>query len=116
MSLKAEVVVNRRDAERRALRRMAVLLFPGGQQFEVRTVDISTSGIGIVVPANPPIRLVCRIRFSVPVGEKSQATLELKGQVTDSVYMAAEAGFKVGLRFLEIERSQLKTIGDFVRP
>lgn len=70
--------------------------------FEVRTIDLSAGGMGIVASANPRPGTVLSIRFAVPLGSRGQAMFESKARVVHSVFSSAESGFKVGLSFVEL--------------
>lgn len=93
---------DRREHERRVLRSTATILVAGAPPLAVRTLDISASGLGIVAPVNPPVRLNCTVRVTLPLRPKGSVVHESKAVVVHSIFSNVEDGFKVGLRFVDI--------------
>lgn len=91
----------RRAADRRALRTPAVVTL-GAQEFEVRTLDISPGGLGIVAGANPRPGTTFQIRFKLPLKPRGALPVALPVRVVHAVFSADEGGFKVGLMFLQL--------------
>ena len=92
----------RRAVDRKPLRTNATVIVGQAQAFEVRTIDVSPGGMGFVAQANPRPGMVLAIRFLIPIRPVGQAPFEAKARVVHSVYSSAEAGFKVGLSFIEV--------------
>jgi c-di-GMP-binding flagellar brake protein YcgR len=92
----------RRKSERRGLRTTATILLGQTHSFEVRTVDISATGMGIVASANPKPGTVLDIRFSIPFPPNGQLPFESKARVVHSVFSSNESGFKIGLTFIDL--------------
>jgi c-di-GMP-binding flagellar brake protein YcgR len=104
----------RRQAPRRLLRRPATILLPGEQQLQVRSLDISSGGMGIVAPANPPIGMACGIRFQVPGPNAAPVVVQTRVKVMQSTWSTADDGFKVGLQFQELSPAHQKLIRDYL--
>ena len=96
------------------LRRVATLLLPGNQTLDVRTIDISTGGMGIIASANPPIGMACGLRVALPGGTAGTVTLELRVKVRQSMFSAKDDGFKVGLGFVDLNPAHERSIRQYV--
>lgn len=92
----------RRIAERKTLRIRATIILGQTQAFEVRTLDMSVGGMGIVAQANPRPGTLMAIRFMLPIKPTGYHPFEAKAKVAHSVYSASEQGFKIGLSFVDI--------------
>lgn len=106
----------RRVFQRRPLRATARLYFAGGQTTEVRTFDISEGGLGIVADVSPTIGMSFGIKVRVPAGAAGLTGLDTTVTVVRSVLAGDEGGFKVGLKFVALDRSHLTTIKRFLNP
>lgn len=91
--------LDQRSAVRHPLVGRGQLKLPGGQLLEVKTVDISTTGVGMIATQALKKGLSCDIDVTLPVGAQHHRVIA-SGQVA---YCAAdEAGsYKVGLEFVE---------------
>lgn len=90
---------NRRQSERKSLRSKALLQFSGRSGLEVRTLDVSASGMAIVAPSNLPSAAVCIVQLVLPL-KKGRFPLQVNARVVHSIFSGTESGFKVGLQFL----------------
>lgn len=88
----------RRVDPRKTLRANAELLVDG-RRLEVRTLDISTSGMGIASSINPRIDQTFSILLAPADAPRGPARIEVAVTVVHSILTRAEGGFKVGLRF-----------------
>lgn len=104
----------RREAPRRLFRRPVSLVLPGNQLVDARTLDISASGLAIVLAANPPVGMACGIRLTLPPREAGPVQIEPRVKVEHSRWSAADHGFKVGLRFQALSAEQQRAIREFV--
>jgi c-di-GMP-binding flagellar brake protein YcgR len=100
-----EAGVERRKSARRVLRTSAIVILSDSQTFEVRTVDVSTTGLAIVAPANPKVGVTFYIRFKVPTKANGAENFEAKVRVVHSIYAGTESGFKIGLSFIQLAPS-----------
>jgi c-di-GMP-binding flagellar brake protein YcgR len=109
-----EQSANRRVADRRALRTSAHIELPGGQYVEVRTVDISSTGIAFIASANPRNGTSFSLSFAVPEKPKGQILCEVRVKVVNSVYSAREGGFRIGVLFTNLDPVAATAIKEFV--
>jgi len=105
---------DRRQHERRALRVAAQVLLPNAQAFEVRMLDVSAGGAGILAPANPQKGTQFTLRVGIPKRPTGNTTVEVQVEVTHSIFSAAENGFKIGLRFVRLDPATATAILQFV--
>lgn len=104
----------RRVDERRPYRSTAAVL-AGGQEFQVRTIDISRSGMCIVAAINPPAGLKFRLRMRLDRQPQGAVTLETDVQVVHSVLARQESGFRIGLRFTAPSNELLNAVNHFLK-
>lgn len=100
---------------RKALRVNAELIAPGAPVFPVRTMDISAGGIGVIASLNPPSGLHVIVRMRIPARAGAPLPVEVAAQVTHSVFMTTENGFKVGLRFVEPAPAVSAAVAQFLK-
>jgi len=105
--------INRRLAERKLLRGKAVLQVPGRPAMDVRTLDISTSGMAVVAPDNLPPSATCTIQFVLPL-KRGRQTVQLNARIVHSVFSNAEGGVKVGMQFLNVPASTTAMVTQFI--
>lgn len=104
---------DRRVEERRTYRTTAVAV-AAGQEFAVRTRDISRSGVCIVAAINPPAGLKFRLRMQLTRQPQGTASFEVEVQVMHSVFARQENGFRIGLRFVQASGDLMRAIGHFM--
>ena len=103
----------RRQDPRKTLRTLATVRV-GRQAFQVRTLDISASGVAIVAAVNPPAGMQLELEFLVP-GRKGVVPVRVRGQVMHSVLCGAENGFRVGVAFRELDAAGRRAIEAYLR-
>ena len=106
----------RRTTERKTLRTRATIILGQTQAFEVRTLDMSLGGMGIVAQANPRPGTLMAIRFMLPLKPSGYFTFEAKAKVAHSVYSASEQGFKISLSFIDLAPEAAAAAQRFVAP
>ena len=104
----------RRQQKRRDLRTTAHVVVAGKQLVEVRTLDISSGGLGIAAALNPPAGATFHIRLHLPIRPGRRTAIEAQVEVTHSVYGSVERNFKIGLRFLNLDSETRSVITQFV--
>jgi c-di-GMP-binding flagellar brake protein YcgR len=104
----------RRGDPRRALRANAELLVAGGK-LEVRTLDISTSGIGIAASINPRVNQTFSILLAPVEDPRGTARIEMAVSVVHSILTQAEGEFKIGLRFGQLSPAALELVKKYLR-
>lgn len=105
----------RRRADRKLFRGPAQLLLPTREIQQVRTLDISLGGIGLVTSSNLPRDAVCDIKFRAPLLADRIEMLMARGRIAYSVLSGKENGFLVGLQFTEIAPSVLALIRQYMK-
>lgn len=104
---------DRRQEARKPLRTPATVR-AGGKAFQVRTLDVSVSGVAIVAAVNPPVGMPLEVEFLVP-GRSGVTRICLRGQVMHSVLCGAENGFRVGVGFNAPDEASRRAIEAYVR-
>ena len=104
----------RRVHARRPLHAPATVLLPGNQVDEVREIDISLGGMGILAEVSPKTGTRFRVRTSLNLSGANPVTFEADVEVTHSIYGSHERGFKVGLRFVSVEPHLEQALARFV--
>ncbi|RZL35561.1 MAG: PilZ domain-containing protein [Rubrivivax sp.] len=90
-----------RRVEERLPYRSSATVIAGGQQFQIRTLDLSRSGVCVVASINPPSGLRFRIRMRIDKQPGGGAvTVETEVAVVHSVLASQLSGFRIGLRFM----------------
>lgn len=105
----------RRSHARRNLRTSAVIVLPGGKTVDVRTLDISPGGVGLLIGANPPKGTFFDLQVALPMRSDGHTKLHVKVEVMQSIYDGHDGGFKVGVRFVGLEPDDSATIAAFLR-
>ncbi len=88
----------RRAAPRKTLRANAELLV-NGQRLAVRTLDISSSGMGIAASINPRVNHIFSMFLAPPDAPRGTARVDVAVTVVHSILTRADGEFNVGLRF-----------------
>jgi c-di-GMP-binding flagellar brake protein YcgR len=104
---------NRRLAERKLLRGRAQLQFTGRPPMEVRTLDISASGMAVASPSNLPAAAPCALQLVLPL-KTGRFPLQVNARVVHSVFSNAEGGFKVGMQFLGVSSAMSAAITQYI--
>ena len=105
---------DRRTTERRAFRAPALLRLPSQQVLEVRTIDISAGGIGLVVPLNLRRDSLCDVRVRAPVQAEGTEIILARGRIAHSILSGKEKGFLIGLEFIGLSGPQRALIKQYV--
>jgi PilZ domain len=105
---------NRREHDRRTLRTTAAVLF-GAQSLEVRTLDVSESGLAISAAVNPHAGTRFRIAFSLPRRPQGYTEISAEVEVISSVLSNSDDGFRIGLRFLALGAAMRDAIVQYVK-
>lgn len=105
---------DRRVDERRLYRSTATVLV-AGQEIQVRTLDVSRSGMCIVAAINPPAGLKFRLRMRLDRQPQGFVLLETEVQVVHSVLARQESGFRIGLRFTAPSQDLTTAVNHFLK-
>ncbi len=81
---------------------------------DVRTLDISLGGMGVVAPVNLRSGITLTVQFTLPARSKGMTPVQARVQVTHSILGRDEGGFKIGLRFLGVDNNTTAAIREFL--
>lgn len=97
----------RRVTPRNRLRERAQVALPGADVLGGTTIDISTSGVSIMVHEQIANGTACWVRFEIPDGG-TKNIVQAQAKAIYSVCVG-EQGFRVGFQFTfkDLERTQL---------
>lgn len=90
------------------------MVVSGVSAAEVRTTDISEGGLGVAAAASPGIGSRFRIRFGLPHAGKGTLPVEAEVIVVRSILAQDEGGFKIGLRFVSMDDTGVRSVKKFV--
>ena len=105
----------RRRSKRTLYRSHAKLLLPGHDAIEVRTVDVSSGGVGVVSPLNLLPGLPCEIHLhfrKIPIGMENIA---VRSRIAYCVLSGKEQGFLIGVQFVEPPQEALQVIDRYIK-
>ncbi len=103
----------RRADPRKPLRANAELLI-GGEHISVRTLDISTSGIGVSTSINPRSGQTGSLLLAPPGAPRGSSFVAVPVTVVHSILSRGEGGFKVGLRFAELPPAAIEAVRGYL--
>lgn len=104
-----------RQHRRRVLQTLAQVCLPGQPPFEVRTTDVSLGGLGIVAGANPPPKLLVKVRLPLPQqGSSRTVAVEFEARVVHSVLSRRHGGFAIGLAFVRPSQALLQAVAGYL--
>lgn len=92
----------RRKHARRILRAPALVRVGDGPIQRCRTLDVSVSGLGLLIPLNPRQGTRCVLSFHMPPGDDRLPPWTTPAVAMHSIYDGTENGFKVGMQFSDL--------------
>ena len=108
-------VQQRRSHARRPLHCPAKLMLASKRIIDLRIVNISAGGLGVIAPENLAMGTSCQLRFDLPLAPGGHVTLYLSAEVMNSVFSSREDGFKLGLKFVKPTEESASHIERFVQ-
>jgi hypothetical protein len=106
----------RRLTPRRDLRMKALWRRPGTQFVEVRTLDISTTGIGLISDINVPEGETCAVLIALPVAPGRSVNMQITGTVAHCILNGQTSQYKIGVSFVQLPPQTAAAIKAFVSP
>lgn len=106
---------DRREAVRRPLRGLAMVLLPGQPGRMGRTIDVSETGLCISLTEALPSGTDCLVGFELPDKTGNRRRMQAKAKVVHSVLAGNHEGFKIGMRLLEPPDDVVLALQSFVR-
>jgi c-di-GMP-binding flagellar brake protein YcgR len=105
----------RRQTERKPLS-VRVRFTPAGRpEMEVRSVDISTTGMSVVSDLNLAASTACSVAFSLPQADGSSYKVTLTARVAHSTYSGQRMGFLNGLQFKSVPAETQAALARYVK-
>lgn len=104
----------RREHPRRHYHGPVQFIVPHHAPLLGRIADVSVGGMGVVAAINPPPRMLCEVRFLLPMPPHGNAALDLQARVVHSVLSRCEGGFLIGLQFVKLTPEQKTLIERFI--
>jgi hypothetical protein len=107
---------DRREAARRPLRGPALVLLPGQPGRLGRTVDVSETGVCVMLPEGLPETTECLVGFEVPDRNGVRKRVQARARVVHSVLSTQGGdGFKIGMQFLQVPDETRRALETFIR-
>lgn len=108
----ADLLTNQRTAPRVVYHRKGQLVTgPHQNVVPIKTIDISTIGVGALVPFPLPERQTCTLRITALDQDNAQELI-LKGAIAYCILSGIQ-GFRIGIQFAELDpvtRSRIERI------
>jgi hypothetical protein len=89
----------RRLVERKPLRVRVRVTLAGRPEMEVRSVDVSTGGMSLVVDVNLAPATPCNLSFTLLLPDGSMHKVQIAATVAHCTYSGQRSGFVIGLQF-----------------
>jgi c-di-GMP-binding flagellar brake protein YcgR len=105
----------RRQTERKPLSVRVRFTPTGCPEMEVRSVDISTTGMSVVSDLNLAASTACNVAFSLPQGDGTQFKVALSARVAHSTYSGQRMGFVNGLQFKNVPAETQAALTRYVK-
>ncbi|NRF67378.1 PilZ domain-containing protein [Aquincola sp. S2] len=106
---------DRREAVRRSLRSPALVLLPGQPGRIGKTVDVSETGVCLMLPEGLPGGTQCMVGFELPDKAGARKRVQSKARVVHSVLSNLGDGFKIGMQFLDTPGETQRALENFIR-
>lgn len=99
---------------RRAIRGPAGLVMNNGNYIPVRLFDISEGGVCVISQMNLRNGLSCRLSTSILLAPPTPTLLKHKVEIRYNVYSYSDGGFRIGLRFDELDNTVAEAIRKYI--
>lgn len=106
---------DRREAVRRPLRSPALVLLPGQPGRVGKTLDVSETGVCVMLTEMLPGGTQCLVGFELPDRTGARKRVQSKARVVHSVLSTQGDGFKVGMQFVEPPAETCRALESFIR-
>lgn len=103
---------DRRISERKPCRVSGLLKVNGYEPIRIKTVDMSTTGIAVLLPHALPARTVCEVSFHLHL-DGLLRRFAAKVEISNSVFLCSD--IRAGCRFLSLDDAAKKTLAAFMR-
>ena len=106
---------DRREAVRRHLRSPALVLLPGQPGRVGRTVDVSETGLCVLMPEGLAGGTECMVGFELPDKAGTRKRVQARARVVHSVLSTQGDGFKIGMQFAQVPDETRRMLESFIR-
>lgn len=106
---------DRREAVRRHLRSPALVLLPGQPGRVGRTVDVSETGLCLMLPDGIAGGTECMVGFELPDKAGARKRYQSRVRVVHSVLSTQGDGFKIGMQFMQLPDDTRRALETFIR-
>jgi hypothetical protein len=105
----------RRQTERKPLSVRVRFTLAGKPEMEVRSVDISPTGMSVVVDLNLVPSTTCNVAFGLPQADGSPHKVALSASVAHCTYSGQRSGFVIGLQFKNVPPDTQAALARYVK-
>jgi hypothetical protein len=105
----------RREAVRRHLRTPAMVLLPGQPGRMGRTLDVSETGLCVILSEGFPGGTECMVGFELPGSNGARKRVQSRARIVHSVLSTQGDGFKVGMQFMQTPDETRRALELFIR-
>jgi hypothetical protein len=106
---------DQRQSPRKLLKVSARLTVQGAGTIECRTLDVGPGGLSLSAPRNFPAGQRCTVGFVLPLKHGRQHPVTCLAQVAYGVISRAD-GFKLGLKFLDVDSATAAALAEYTKP
>lgn len=92
-----------------------MLLLPGQPGRLGKTVDVSETGICVLMPEGLPGGTECMVGFELPDKSGARKRVQSRARVVHSVLSHQGDGFKVGMQFVQPPPETQRALESFIR-
>lgn len=106
---------DQRQSPRKLLKVNARLTVQGAGTIDCRTLDISPGGLSLSAPRNFPAGQRCTVSFVLPLKHGKLHPMTCLAQVAYGVISRVD-GFKLGLKFLDVDSATAAALVEYTKP
>ena len=106
---------DQRQSPRKLLKVNARLAVQGAGTIECRTLDVGPGGVSLSAPRNFPAGQRCTVSFVLPLKHGKLHPVNCLAQVIYGVISRVD-GFKLGLKFMEVDSATAGALVEYTKP
>jgi c-di-GMP-binding flagellar brake protein YcgR len=112
--LNPQAMENRRKSFRKPFSVAGQMAWPPKPALEVRYVDISLGGVGLVSDLNIPPHSHIHLKFKIMLSNGTMHPFVVEGKVAHSTFSSVRRGFILGVSFIRPSDKLLDTIKNYM--